>query len=1695
MKLYAKWIEEGAEEETFPTVYITTADGNGNSLQKSTGYVSATIRIGTEISADGRVKVRGNSTSSGEKKPFAIKFSKKQNVFGMGAAKKWVLLANCFDPTLLRNYLALSMAQELGLDYTPEMRYVDLYMDGVYKGNYLLTEAVEADPERVNIDVGQGGFLLERDERYEADVTYLTSPVFHYRFAMKEPETPTDEEKVRILNTLFAIEHAMASGDFAQVARQVDVDSFVDFYILNEYMKSVDVGQLSVFFYFKNGKLYAGPVWDYDHAAGNANPDYYTAYYTEGESYKGIWAQGHWLGEMTKYAEFMQLVKYRYRSLQPYIRYIYVGNGFLDMSYAAHRSSFERNYTDAGWDVAKRYAIWSRQPDGTYEENYEYLRDWLRNRNEWLCGYWHVESAVLDYAGYWNAVAQTQGYSALCYEHYDVLEAALAVDVYREDITQDEIDAAAQDILDAIGNLREIVVYTAGMPYREENGTWWYDASVPHIVINQVYGGANKASYASHSFIELYNPTDEDVDLSTWSVQYRSSVSDLTASEAWKVHKLSGTIKAHHSYLICCGSVKDPVEGAIALTTYDEVWEQPLHNKGLSVVLLACQTQIDASSVVFDNVSKQPVVAGYIDLFAVSGNDKLDSQKVSYYETAASDVQSKKKTLRRVAFEDTDNNSINGDFEVIDYSFGNPDYLAWISPRCSADGAWDENTNIRPTFTVTYESNGGSVVEEEIYQLGTPICEPQPPVREWHVFEGWYRDADLTIKYDFSELPTENITFYAKWTRTEKEVVAISGIVIQDSIYTGREIAYSGTPVVTLQQDESITVPDVPLTYSYRGIRADRSDYFSDKAPVDAGEYILTVAVSEEDERYTGSTEYAFGIVPKELQLTAQDQTIFAGDSLPESYDYSLEGMIEGDELAGEPSFLCEVTDTSKAGTYAIEPYGACAGMNYKIVYNSGTLTIAEKIPGTGASDNKLVIQKIPDQIYTGSAIKPSVEVCSTGGILLKAGKDYTVKYFNNVIADTADEAFQGGTNPTGEEGVEGFTRKLAYVCIVGKGNYQGTAYHNFHINRVAIGDVDKNPADGFTLKCTDQLTRSDSRTQKPFASLKYKKSMRAGTDYMVKMTALTAYSENDALIYGEVVEQSKDQTIPAIPKGYHGSFLLTIEGIGNYTGTIEKIIYVADKNSIMKNAVITLGKNQKSVPYRQGEAVILTPGYYDMQTKEYYAMDEAGVLNLEAEKNRDNLFTVKLGNKYLIYGEDYTVTYTGNRAAGNATMTIEGIQEKGYFGSKSVIFRIIGTPFTARNISVDSATFHTTLPYTGKLLTQDQVLLKDMSADGKALVCGTDYTISYRNNSKRGTATMIFTAEPASGYTGSLKKTFQITKAPLEADMVTVTDSSKDRIVSENGSITLTGDVVYAKGGARPSERIRLVNQEGLVLREGTDYTISYTDNKTVTTIDTVKRPSMVIKGKGNYSGILKVSFEITAASMEDHENLTFTAAQMAYNPKREGDSGYQYRPKIRIMDGKQVLSATKDYQIYYGNCRQDEVKSYLDTLKSGSATEEELAAKRPYALITARDGSGYTTERGVVIPLTVYETRLTGQNIYIVISEDPKQTTYTGSQLRPEISVYYGDAAAVRAAKKAKETDAAVLTDEKGKYKLRRLKRREGNEIDGASDSVVGDYTLTYGTNVTAGKNKGSVVISGVGRYGGSVKVRFSIFRDRIV
>lgn len=200
-----------------------------------------------------------------------------------------------------------------------------------------------------------------------------------------------------------------------------------------------------------------------------------------------------------------------------------------------------------------------------------------------------------------------------------------------------------------------VLLLTAVFPaYAAENG---------HVIINQVYGASNDG-YADHSFIELYNPTNQNVDLNGWSVQYRSSASG-NQTNGWAVLKLTGVIEANGYYLIRCGAVTKP-SGSYQVPQGNQEWDMILHNKGVSVALLSNDTPLTdafAGDITADGFA---LPEGFVDLAAVGGNDGTADQTPPAYEGAFASIQSKKKAVRRIGFADTDNNK--ADFEEINYS-------------------------------------------------------------------------------------------------------------------------------------------------------------------------------------------------------------------------------------------------------------------------------------------------------------------------------------------------------------------------------------------------------------------------------------------------------------------------------------------------------------------------------------------------------------------------------------------------------------------------------------------------------------------------------------------------------------------------------------------------------------------------------------------------------------------------------------------------------------------------------------------------------------------------------------------------------------------------------------------------------------------------------------------------------------------
>ncbi len=977
--------------------------------------------------------------------------------------------------------------------------------------------------------------------------------------------------------------------------------------------------------------------------------------------------------------------------------------------------------------------------------------------------------------------------------------------------------------------------------------------------------------------------------------------------------------------------------------------------------------------------------------------------------------------------------------------------------------------------------------------------------------EGDFVTIPLTISFKDYEDAQLNIII-----RKGREELSFTGFTVASHTYNGNAYVWDGELVILDSSDVDVT-DEVSLTVSYTGTSLGGETYESETAPTNAGSYTLTLTVDETSRR--GSYTCNFEITQASLIVTADDVYVSLGTedadaAIMESLFYTTRGFYGADTFVEGyyPVLSYTKVDASLTGVYTIEVYGADAGYNYAITYVNGTLRVSEEKVGytvtfetggyaqvddyTGvvagstisapedptadgyvfrgwykdagyatewdfSSDTvtadttlyakwtaeqkelyNLQISAIADCVYTGSALKPAVSVYD-GDTLLKAGKDYSVSYKNNTNANANESA--GGTGTSLTDTSNGFDPELPYVVITGKGNYTSTLYVNFNIKKASISDSDGSVATGVTLKYTEQSVVNTKKAVSVFSSLKYKKALKLNQDFSVDLELVSVQNADGETVTQETVSKSDADLLAAgkIPAGYSGEFTLVVTALeGNYSGEIRAAVYVAAKTSLIKNASITVGKNQKTWEY-SGKSVTLTPGYYDKATKGYYT-DDLMLTSLEAA----DCFVVKMSGNSLVYGEDYTVSYKNNNAVGTATMTITGIN--GYVGSKSVTFKITGTAFSKKNVSITGVEAKY---YTGSAITQNSSAVVT-DKDENTLVYGEDYTITYKNNIKKGTATMTFKGLESAGYTGSINVTFRIQAAELDAADATA-------VVVNGGE-----DVPYSKGGAKPEVS---VTYNGKLLTQGTDYTVKYTNNNQVADSEesdtNPKPPTVTITGKGNYAGSVSQTFTIIAKDLSS-EDITATSASVIL--KSSAADEYEYTPAITLKDGTKKLSANTDYSknVTYHNYSQEAITAYLKALAEGTAD----TANRPYVTVSAGTNGCYTGS--VDVDLAVYSEKLTSSNLYIVVGD----AGYTGEQVTPEVTVYH-----------LTGTDKNALKNVKNKKTTLEEELEKGTVELLAEDS---DYTLSWGTNVAAGKNKGSVTVNGTAPFfGGSVKAVFTI------
>ena len=226
------------------------------------------------------VRLRGHLTAKGDKKPYKIKFDKKTEIPGIdGKYKKWALIANYYDGSLIRNHLAFEISRKIELKFTPRCIFLDLIFNGNFRGNYYICEQIEVKEGRVDItQISKndnsypnitGGYLLEFDSRVVDDekLLFLTDKGLIGEIKYPDEDDITKEQLNYIREYMNNFEHYIYKGDL----KYLDLDSFYKYFIMQEFCGDIDT-VISSFHIYKernDDKLYFGPVWDYDLALDN----------------------------------------------------------------------------------------------------------------------------------------------------------------------------------------------------------------------------------------------------------------------------------------------------------------------------------------------------------------------------------------------------------------------------------------------------------------------------------------------------------------------------------------------------------------------------------------------------------------------------------------------------------------------------------------------------------------------------------------------------------------------------------------------------------------------------------------------------------------------------------------------------------------------------------------------------------------------------------------------------------------------------------------------------------------------------------------------------------------------------------------------------------------------------------------------------------------------------------------------------------------------------------------------------------------------------------------------------------------------------------------------------------------------------------------------------------------------------------
>lgn len=395
-----------------PTISITT---NAPITSRTEWQENATLSIMSadtpswnELGIKMSIKGRGNSSWGQVKKSYSLKFDEKIQLFDFPKAKKWNLIANYSDKSLLRNKFASVLGNEIfDSEWNPSAINVDVVINGTYLGNYTFFEKITITDGRIDIqdisnftseniasgnftdknndgsiDLYDGGFILEIDTRKDGEFYFTSSK--GVSFVLKDPDIVSYNIQNHVQALVQKAEDALYCETFTDSTegyqKYLDTDSFVDWYLVNEFAKNNDAIFFTSVYMFYNPndqKLHMGPNWDFDIGFGNIN-------YNNCDLTTGFWIKNaNWISRLFQDEYFVQKVKNKWSEKKSEL----ISHVHYDINSLMAQNQISADYNFMRWQILGTY-VWPNaagyESRTSYKSEIDYLIDWCDKRYQWL---------------------------------------------------------------------------------------------------------------------------------------------------------------------------------------------------------------------------------------------------------------------------------------------------------------------------------------------------------------------------------------------------------------------------------------------------------------------------------------------------------------------------------------------------------------------------------------------------------------------------------------------------------------------------------------------------------------------------------------------------------------------------------------------------------------------------------------------------------------------------------------------------------------------------------------------------------------------------------------------------------------------------------------------------------------------------------------------------------------------------------------------------------------------------------------------------------------------------------------------------------------------------------------------------------------------------------------------------------------